>query len=159
MCDRETLFAFAQTFEVTPGPSKHAKTSQPIKKEKAKTPASPQAAAPEGGIGWGSGIEVARNARAAEEALQRPDYRSAELYATCVATAPQNTPLRFVLGYAARLAGDYSVLVSAFQRGLKNDPSSIAGLSGLAQTYAKMGRYSEAQDLLKETSRRNPKRE
>ena len=86
-----------------------AKDSQPKKKEKAKTPAAPQAAAPEGGIGWGSGIEVARNARAAQEALQRNDYRSAELYATRAANAaPQNTPLWFLLGYSARLGGGLS---------------------------------------------------
>ncbi|HEY1800232.1 MAG TPA: tetratricopeptide repeat protein [Terriglobales bacterium] len=150
-------FAFGQTFEVGPSPASKAKGSRPKEKEKAKA-AAPQAAAPEGGIGWGSGIEVARNARAAQEALQRNDYKSAVLYSTRAANAaPQNTPLWFLLGYAARLAGEYPASVSAFQRGLKNDPSSIAGLSGLAQTYAKMGRYSEAQDLLKQILAANPK--
>lgn len=157
----------AQTFEInpsTPAPSKPAaKKHQNKKQQQEQAPAVAPAATPqqpsaEGGIGWGSGIEVARNARAAQQALDHSDFRSAAMFANRAANAaPQNTPLWFLLGYSARLAGEYPLSVSAYQRGLKNEPSSVQGLSGLAQTYAKMGRYSEAQDLLKQILAANPK--
>jgi tetratricopeptide (TPR) repeat protein len=152
--------ALAQTFEITPSAPTPSKKTSSNKKQKQTTPtAQPQQASPsEGGIGWGSGIEVARNARAAQQALEHNDYRSAANYASRAANAaPQNTPLWFLLGYSTRLAGEYPASVAAYQRGLKNEPSSVQGLSGLAQTYAKMGRYSEAQDLLKQILASNPK--
>src|SRR5439155_16029642 len=150
--------AVGQTFELgnqnPTTPNKSAK-----KKPKAQT-SSPQPSAPssEGSIGWGSGIEVARDSRAAQQALQRNDYSSAVMYANRAANAaPQNTGLWFLLGYSARLAGQYQVSINAYNRGLRNQPGSIQGLSGLAQTYVKMGRQAEACDALQKVLAANPR--
>jgi tetratricopeptide (TPR) repeat protein len=100
-------------------------------------------------IGWGASIEVARQARAAQDALKRGDYVAATNFATQAANAaPQNSELWFLLGYCARLAGRYSVSVDAYQKGLQAQPKSISGLAGLAQTYAKMGDTERARQLL-----------
>src|ERR1700756_3602010 len=115
-------------------------------------------AAPDAGMGWGTSIEVAREARAAREALQKNDYRAATSYASRAArSAPQNADLWFLFGYAARMSGDYSSSVEAYKQGLQARPTSIEGLSGLAQTYAKMGRNQEAQETLKAVIAANPK--
>ena len=83
--------SFAQTFELNnqaENPSKApSKQSRPANR-------SFPAQASEGGIGWGSGIEVARSARAVQQALAKNDYRSAVAYATRAANAaPQNAGL------------------------------------------------------------------
>ena len=149
----------AQTFEVNqPAPSKSSKN------KKGKQAAAPAQQAPTqteenaNGIGWGSGIEVAREARAVQQALAKNDYRAAITSANRAAnSAPQNADLWFLLGYAARLGGDYKLSLQGYQRGLQRKPSSIQGLSGMAQTYAKMGKDAEAQDLLKKVLAANPK--
>lgn len=139
---------YAQTFEINGKNS----TSSPAPAEKKQSSSSP-----EPGIGWGSGIEVARQARAAQDAIQRGDYRAAVGYAQRAAeSAPQNPDLWFTLAYAARLAGQYSLSVEAYRHGLSERPSSIAGLSGLAQTYAKMGKNAEAQQILQQVLAANP---
>jgi tetratricopeptide (TPR) repeat protein len=141
----------AQTFEVNQPPA--GKKSQ-----KAKQKPGPAPKKGEGGIGWGSGIETAREARAVQQALSKGDYRAAIVSATRAANAaPQNADLWFLLGYAARLGGDYNLSLQGYQKGLQRKPSSIQGLSGEAQTYAKMGRIAEAQDLLKQVLAANPK--
>ncbi len=71
--------------------------------------------------------------------------------------APQNPDLWFTLAYAARLSGQYSLSVDAYRRGLALKPSSVEGLSGLAQTYARMGRSAEAQQALEQVLAANPK--
>src|SRR5207247_9036692 len=53
--------------------------------------------------------------------------------------------------------GDYNLSLQGYQKGLQRKPNSIQGLSGEAQTYAKMGRNNEAQDLLKQVLAANPK--
>ncbi len=144
-----TITAAAQTFEVN-----NQNDTSKKKVSKGQT----QQQNPEGGIGWGSGIEVAREARAAQQALEKGDYRAAVVSATRAAhSAPGNASLWFLLGYSARLADQYQVSADAYQRGLQVQPSSIQGLSGLAQTYAKIGRTSEARDLLKRVLAANPK--
>src|SRR5205085_6556427 len=86
------------------------------------------------------------------------DYRSAIASANRAArSAPNNAELWFLLGYAARLGNDYNLSLQGYQKGLALKPSSIAGLSGEAQTYARMGRINEAQDLLKKVLASNPK--
>jgi len=61
----------AQTFEVNQPPSSK-------KSQKAKGKEKPSAPQKEGnGIGWGSGIETAREARAVQQALAKGDYRAA----------------------------------------------------------------------------------
>jgi len=110
------------------------------------------------GLGWGSSIDVARQARAADDALRKGDYGAATNYAQKAAeSAPQNTELWFLLGYSARLAERYQVSVDAYKKGLERQPNSIQGLSGLAQTYAKMGRIDEAEKLLDRVVAANPK--
>ena len=97
-------------------------------------------------MGWGASIEVAREARAAQTALQHGDAAGATAHAQrAVNAAPQNPDLWFTLAYAARLSGQYSLSVDAYRRGLALKPSSVEGLSGLAQTYARMGRSADAQ--------------
>src|SRR5438045_14519 len=145
-----TSYLVAQTFEV----------NQPAPAKKGKQKAAPKKPAEEGasGIGWGSGIETAREARAVQQALAKSDYKAAIASANRAANAaPQNADLWFLLGYAARLGGDYNLSLQGYQRGLERKPSSIQGLSGEAQTYAKMGRDAEAQDLLKKVLAANPK--
>lgn len=106
---------------------------------------------------WGSGIEVARQARAAQDALKRNDFAGAVNYAQQAAkSAPQNAELWFLLGYAARLDEKYPLSVDAFNRGLKLQPNSARGLAGLAQTYAKMGRTQEAEQLLQKVVAASP---
>jgi tetratricopeptide (TPR) repeat protein len=142
----------AQTFEVNQPPA--GKKSQKGKQK----PNAPAKKAEGNGIGWGSGIETAREARAVQQALAKGDYRAAITSATRAAnSAPQNADLWFLLGYAARLGGDYNLSLQGYQKGLQRKPSSIQGLSGEAQTYAKMGRIAEAQDLLKQVLAANPK--
>lgn len=142
----------AQTFEVN-------QPAQNQSSKKGKKPAVPrEPTAEENGIGWGSGIEVAREARAVQQALDKDDYRAAINSAQRAANAaPRNADLWFLLGYAARLGGDYKLSLQGYQRGLQLKPSSIQGLSGEAQTYAKMGKDAEAQDLLKKVLAANPK--
>ncbi len=161
------IAASAQTFEINPQKSPPtAKSGKKSKKApgkagkapaKAGKPAPPAAHNPGGGLGWGAGIEVARNARAAQQALKKKNYPEAVQFAGRAANAaPQNTELWFLLGYSCRLAGRYQASVDAYQRGLKNEPSSVHGLSGLAQTYARMGRIAEANDLLQRVLAANP---
>ena len=145
--------ALGQTFEInnpsSPAPSgdgKHNRTGARAAGAGAQS------------LGWGSSIEVARQARAAQDALKRGDYRAAADYAEQAAkSAPQNTDLWFLLGYAARLAGRYPASVEAYQRGLQNQPDSSKGLAGLAQTFTKMGRDEEARQLLLRVVKNNPK--
>lgn len=107
---------------------------------------------------WGSGIDVARQARAAQDALKRNDYAAAVTYAEQAAkSAPQNTEMWFLLGYTARLAERYQLSIDSYNHGLKQQPNSVRGLAGLAQTYAKMGRDQEAEKLLQRVVELNPK--
>jgi tetratricopeptide (TPR) repeat protein len=147
--------ASAQTFELN-NQTDNASKSGAKTRQSQTTPQQQQN--PEGGLGWGSGIEVAREARAAQQALDKGDYRAAVTAASRAAhSAPGNPALWFMLGYSARLAGDYQLSADAYKHGSQIQPSSIQGLSGLAQTYAKMGRASEAQDILKQVLAANPK--
>jgi tetratricopeptide (TPR) repeat protein len=138
-----------QTFEI--GPQGNQSANGAKEKSSRREPAS------DSGMGWGSSIAVAREARAAREALQKNDYRTATSHAARAAkSAPQNPDLWFLYAYAARLAGQYSESVDAYNRGLQERPSSIEGLSGLAQTYAKMGRNKDAEEMLKRVIAANP---
>src|SRR5262249_53549595 len=69
----------------------------------------------------------------------------------------QNPDLWFTLAYAARLDGQYALSIDSYKRGLAMRPSSIQGLSGLAQTYAKMGKSAEAQEVLQQVLAANPR--
>jgi len=110
-------------------------------------------------LGWGSNIQNARLARAAELALQHGDHAQALDFAQRAAQATPNDPhLWFLLGYAARLNGKLQVSVDAYARGLRLSPSAVDGLSGLAQTYSMIGRTDDAIRLLKEAVASDPRR-
>ena len=110
-------------------------------------------------LGWGSNIETARLARAAQLALQRGDDSLAVEYAQRAAQANSNDPqLWFLLGYAARLDGKFQLSESAYERGLRLSPASLDGLSGLAQTYSVSGRSTQAEHLLTQIVSSDPRR-
>jgi tetratricopeptide (TPR) repeat protein len=144
----------AQTFDVNGQTSSSTTSPEPSKKRSQR----PGNTSNETGMGWGASIEVAREARAAQAALQHGDAAAATAHAQrAVNAAPQDPDLWFTLAYASRLNGQYSLSVDAYHRGLALKPSSIDGLSGLAQTYARMGRTAEAQQALEEVLAANPK--
>jgi tetratricopeptide (TPR) repeat protein len=152
-----SALAAAQTFEIggeqqsTPSADKNA---QPTK-------ASPerQDSSTNQGIGWGSSIEVGRNTRAAEDALKHRNYSAAITSAErAVQSAPGNARGWFLLGYASRLASRLQQSLDAYNRGLQLEPGNLDGLSGSAQTLAKMGRTAEAQRILLQVVNRDPKR-
>lgn len=148
--------ARAQTYEINGQQVQPA--NRPEAKGKKGQPAQPSATG-ENGIGWGSSIEVGRLARAAQDALRRGDASAAADYAQrAVNAAPQDNKLWFLLGYAARLAGRYPTSVEAYQHGLQAAPGNPDGMSGLAQTYEKMGRTDDAKRLLAQVIRANPNR-
>jgi tetratricopeptide (TPR) repeat protein len=133
----------AQTFEVSPHNDANAGVRAAV------SPRARSATAPAESVGWGSGLEVAQQARAAQAELSAGDYAAASSHAERAAkAAPRNADLWFLFGYAARLAGRYQISADAFQRGLAVRPGSVQGLAGLAQAYAKMGRNDDAQHLL-----------
>ena len=146
--------AAAQTFEIngqSPSPQKQA----PQKKGKA----APAQQAGADGLSWGTSIDVSRQARAAEQAIKRHDFASAMNYASKAANgAPKNPHLWFMYGYAARLSGQFQTSVDAFNRGLSVSPKNIEGMSGLAQTYARMGKFDEAKRLLNQIVAMDPRR-
>ena len=108
-------------------------------------------------LGWGSNIQNARLARAAEVALEHGDHTLAVDYAQRAAqAAPGDPQLWFLLGYTARLDAKFQLSAEAYQRGLRLNPGSHEGLSGLAQTYSVMGRSDEAEPMLKHLLASNP---
>jgi tetratricopeptide (TPR) repeat protein len=131
--------ADAQTYNVAPDTSKNPQPQT----GPSQSPGQP--------LGWGSNIQNARLARAAELALQHGDKALALDYAQRAAKATPNDPqLWFLLGYAARLNAKYQESVDAYSRGLRLTPSALDGLSGLGQTYSQMGRTEDAERLLKQ---------
>ena len=149
--------ALCQTYEINGQGGTSTPSGQNPKNSVADTSqGNSDQASPE--LGWGSSIEVARQARAAQDALQRRDYAAAVSFAERAAkAAPQNAELWFLLGYCERLADRYPAAVDAYDRGLKLQPKSVRGMAGLAQTYARMGRTSEAEELLNRVVEANPK--
>ncbi|MGA1989115.1 MAG: tetratricopeptide repeat protein, partial [Candidatus Sulfotelmatobacter sp.] len=148
----------AQTFDVNGQTSSSSPSPAPSKKRGAPPSNNPPTSNNDTGMGWGASIEVAREARAAQTALQHGDAAGATAHAQrAVNAAPQNSDLWFTLAYAARLSGQYALSVDAYRRGLALKPSSVQGLSGLAQTYARMGRNAEAQQTLEEVLAANPR--
>ena len=150
---------FAQTFEIG-GQSSQQKQQQPGKKgKKQQKPSSGAPPASSGELGWGSSIEVGRNARAAEQALSKGNYAAAMNFAQRVTqAAPNDARNWFLLGYTSRLAGKYSISLDAYDRGLAKQPNSVEGLSGKAQTYIRMGKSDEAKKLLLQVIAANPRR-
>jgi tetratricopeptide (TPR) repeat protein len=137
----------AQTYKMGSG--------APEKSDNNTQPASP----PNKSLGWGSNIQNARLAGAAELALKNGDYAIAVDYAQrAVRAAPNDAQLWFLLGYAARLDHKSQLSVDAYIRGLRLSPSALDGLSGLAQTYSTIDRTAEAERLLNQVLSADPKR-
>lgn len=147
-----------QTFELGGQPSPQPQKTPANQKNKSRG-SSAESVPSSGGLGWGSSIEVGRNARAAQEALKKGDTAAAMTFAERMTqTAPNDARNWFLLGYTARLAGKYPASLDAYQRGLAKEPGSIEGLSGMAQTYMRMGRASDAKRLLLQVIAANPRR-
>ena len=158
------MCAHAQTYEVNGpagAPASNSKPASGNQKPSASADRSAdqgEASANQGDLGWGSNIEVAREARAAQDALKRNDYAAAITYSERAAkAASQNAELWFLLGYSARLGNRYQLSVDSYNRGLQLRPRSANGMAGLAQTFVKMGRDAEAQQLLQKVVDANPK--
>ena len=156
---------WAQTFDLNSKPEDQKK-SQTTQKN-AKKPSAGQtsgnggSSAPcgTGGSGWGGSIEAGRYARAAESALKNGNPAAAMNYAEHLTqAAPSDACNWFLLGYTARLAGKSDVSLAAFQKGLERKPNSVEGLSGMAQTYMRMGKADEAKKLLLQVIAANPRR-
>jgi tetratricopeptide (TPR) repeat protein len=127
------------------------------------TPEKPQAKTDQSStsqsLGWGSNIQNARLAQAATLALKRGDHALAVDYAQRAAqAAPNDAQLWFLLGYAARLDEKIQLSIDAYNQGLHLNPSSLDGLSGLAQTYSAVGRAEDAERLLKQVISADPRR-
>jgi tetratricopeptide (TPR) repeat protein len=139
---------FAQIYQVGPD-----STARPSAERPGQKPAADQ------DLGWGSNIKNAQLAHAAELALQKGDHALAFGYAQRAAqSAPNDPQLWFLLGYAARLDGKLGPSTEAYQHGLRLLPSSIDGMSGLAQTYNASGRAADAEELLKQVVAADPRR-
>jgi tetratricopeptide (TPR) repeat protein len=111
------------------------------------------------GSGWGGSIEAGRYARAAETALKNGQSGAAMNYAQHLTqVAPSDACNWFLLGYTARLAGNSQVSLDAYQKGLQRAPNSVEGLSGMAQTYIRMGKADEAKKILLQVIAANPRR-
>ncbi len=145
-------YALGQTYEVNAPPSNS--------KQNAPAAGAQQTSRDKSGsnLGWGSSIEVSRQARAAEDALKRNDYAAAISFAErAVKSAPQNADLWFLLGYCSRMGDRFQASVDAYNQGLRLQPGSVNGMAGLAQTFAKMGHTAEAEQLLQKVVDANPK--
>jgi tetratricopeptide (TPR) repeat protein len=147
----------AQTYKVGSGsaetPQANTNQASPGRASSAQTSSANKS------LGWGSNIQNARLARAAESALRDGNYATAVDYAQRAAkAAPNDAQLWFLLGYAARLARKSQLSVDSYSRGLRLNPSSLDGISGLAQTYSVMGRTDEAVQLLNRVLAADPKR-
>jgi tetratricopeptide (TPR) repeat protein len=153
------LWAAGQTFEINSNGQVNSETSQAAQKPRGKGAKSATRSAPSSsGMGWGNSIEVARQARAAEQALNSGNYAAGVEFAERAANAaPQNTDFWFMLGFAARLAGQYQKSIDAYKRGLQNQPNSVEGLSGMAQTYVRMGRTDDAKKIVMQVLAANPR--
>lgn len=142
----------AQTYTVQSGAVEKPQSKKP-------QPKSAQAAPSGQRLGFGSNIENARLARAAELALKHGDHVLAIDYAQrAVRATPNDAHLWFLLGYAARLGGKLQLSINSYQSGLRLQPSSPDGRSGLAQAYSAAGQNSKAEDLLKQVLAQNPGR-
>ncbi|MFZ0392323.1 MAG: tetratricopeptide repeat protein, partial [Terracidiphilus sp.] len=110
-------------------------------------------------LGWGSNIQNARIARAAQMALQHGQRSLALDYARrAVKSAPNDPQLWFLLGYAARLNNQFKESEAAYQHGLSLSPGSLDGTSGLAQVYSQVGRNADAERLLAKVIAADPRR-
>ena len=152
----------AQTFPISPtAPSKtqSAPKKQPPSAQKTAPKTSQATPSPSDSLGWGSNIQDARIARAAELALKQGNHGLAVSLAQRAAqSAPNDAQIWILLGYAARLNHQYGLSVDAYSHGLRLKPSALDGMSGLAQTYSIIGKTDDAMRLLKQVIAADPRR-
>jgi len=155
----------AQTFEIGGQQAQQPQQkSQPAKTKSAKGSQATAAPAAEdqeqSSLGrFGCSIDCTREERAADDALRHNDPSAAYIHAKrAVEMAPGEKATWFTLGYAARLSGHLSDSESAYKRGLQLAPNAAEGLSGLAQTYFRAGRISEAKRILLDVIAKYPNR-
>jgi tetratricopeptide (TPR) repeat protein len=159
-------FGWAQTFDLNSKPQDQNQKSQPKQNNGKRQPAGKARSGGGGstacgttGSGWGGSIEAGRYARAAEKALANGNPSAAMGYAEHLTqAAPSDACNWFLLGYTSRLAGNSKVSLDAYQKGLSRQPNSVEGLSGMAQTYIRMGKADEAKKLLLQVIAANPRR-
>ncbi len=148
----------AQTYKVSPD-SPPPRPAQKAEKKSEKKTDKQKAPSPQKSMGWGSNIQNARLARAAEMALKEGKYAAALDYAQrATQGAPNDPKLWFLLGYVARLAGKTQLSIDSYNQGLHLNPSSLDGQSGLAQAYGRAGRFDEAKGILNQVLASDPKR-
>ncbi len=122
-------------------------------------PAEAQSQSQSQSLGWGSNIQNARLARAAQLAIQQGHKAQAVDYAQRAAeSAPNDPQLWFLLGFAARIDSRFQLSLDAYNKGLKLAPGSLDGQSGVAQVYNLMGRTRDAENLLKKIIAADPRR-
>src|SRR5947207_941845 len=153
----------AQTFEIGGQQSQPQPQSQVPRKKtgKASGAAAVQAQQQEQpGIGtFGESISVQPEQRAADEALRHNNAAVAYAHAKrAIEMAPGDPGRWFTLGYAGRLSGHLADSESAYKRGLQIAPNAAEGLSGLAQTYFRMGRVNDAKRMLLDVIAKYPNR-
>jgi tetratricopeptide (TPR) repeat protein len=156
-----------ETYDLNGKPQDQNQKSQPKQNNGKRQPSSRAGGGSGGGSapcgntgsGWGGSIEAGRYARAAESALKNGNPAAAMNYAQHLTqAAPSDACNWFLLGYTARLAGRSQVSLDAYQKGLTLAPNSVEGLSGMAQTYIRMGKADEAKKLLLQVIAANPRR-
>ncbi|HEV2962550.1 MAG TPA: tetratricopeptide repeat protein [Candidatus Angelobacter sp.] len=156
--------ASTQTFEINGQSSDRPKQDQQKSSKKGPSSAAPPSgtggqSSSNGLSGYGGSIEGVRFSRAATDALKRGNYAAAMNYAQRLAQhQPNDANAWFLLGYSARLAGQYQTSLDAYKRGLQLNSRSVEGLSGMAQTYMRMGRSEDAKRILLEVIAANPQR-
>ena len=155
----------AQTFEIGGQQAQQPQQkSQPAKTKSAKGSQATAAPAAEdqeqSSLGrFGCSIDCTREEHAADDALRHNDPSAAYIHAKRARDmAPGEKATWFTLGYAARLSGHLSDSESAYKRGLQLAPNAAEGLSGLAQTYFRAGRISEAKRILLDVIAKYPNR-
>ncbi len=148
-----TCAAGAQVYQV--GQDNSASPQAP-----ANRPAADQSHADQSqSLGWGSNIQNARLARAAQLAIQQGNKAQAVDFAQRAAqSAPNDPQLWFLLGFAARIDERFQLSLDAYNKGLKLNPGSLDGMSGVAQDYSLMGRTNDAENLLKRIIASDPRR-
>jgi tetratricopeptide (TPR) repeat protein len=145
----------SQTYQIGPDTSNNPQAQTQQKQGQKKTQNQPQGQ----DLGWGTNIQNARLGRAAEIALQKGDnVQALEFARRAVKASPDDAHLWFLLGYTTRLNGRTGESIEAYSHGLRLDPGSLDGSSGLAQAYSAMGRTSDAQTLLKQILAADPRR-
>ncbi|MBV8207971.1 MAG: tetratricopeptide repeat protein, partial [Acidobacteria bacterium] len=144
----------AQTFEINEKPTP-GQPPAPQAKRGGKAPAGETG----GSLGFGSSIDVARENRAAQDAMKHGNYALALTHAQRAAgLAPGDKGLWLNLGYTARLAGKFDQSLEAYRHVLQLEPGSADAQSGLAQTYLRTGNTAEARRLLTQVVNGNPRR-